>query len=391
MSQKSKSISSSSHKKDPSPSPPTSDIDGDNLSATDEDDVDLKNSSAPSSDIDTDSASPPSSPSSSVPNLPVRATILPSVEELNAKTSAKQYDDPSMRLSRINVEKAKNDNSGRVYRVYCDGVFDLFHVGHARMLEQAKKALGDPKKVYLLAGVCMDEDVHKFKGKTVMDHALRVNSVSHCKWVDEVLADAPWVIDDAYLQKYNIDFVAHDAIPYTDHSGVSDDASDVYGHVKKRGMFLETQRTEGLSTSDLIVNIIKDYDDYVVRNLSRGYTKKDLNVGKSWEYRARFHEASKKIRKGVNETKSRFRSVESYALAFVKEFNPKYLVRNNQQSGRREFTPRSYIDHLRTNVPEKAQGLVHHSLGLAKAVCSITWECIKYVNPLTCCRKSKYQ
>lgn len=70
-----------------------------------------------------------------------------------------------MRLSRENVAKARADTSGRVYRVYCDGVFDLFHLGHARMLEQAKKSLGNPAKVHLLAGVCSDEDVHRYKGK----------------------------------------------------------------------------------------------------------------------------------------------------------------------------------------------------------------------------------
>lgn len=65
--------------------------------------------------------------------------------------------DPTMTLSRQRVAEAKADSSGRVYRVYCDGVFDLFHLAHMRMFEQAKRALGPHSKVFLIAGVCSDE------------------------------------------------------------------------------------------------------------------------------------------------------------------------------------------------------------------------------------------
>jgi hypothetical protein len=51
-----------------------------------------------------------------------------------------------------------------------------------------------------------------------------------------------------------------------------------HSQVKKLGKFRETKRTEGVSTSDIILRVIRDYNDYVMRNLSRGYTRKDLGV-----------------------------------------------------------------------------------------------------------------
>lgn len=33
------------------------------------------------------------------------------------------------------------------------------------------------------------------------------------RWVDEVIPDAPWVINQEFLDKHNIDYVAHDSLP----------------------------------------------------------------------------------------------------------------------------------------------------------------------------------
>ena len=47
-----------------------------------------------------------------------------------------------------------------------------------------------------------------------------------CRWVDEVVKDAPWVLDIDFINKHKIDYVTHDALPYSDASGQSNDVYD---------------------------------------------------------------------------------------------------------------------------------------------------------------------
>ena len=116
-------------------------------------------------------------------------------------------------------------------RVYADGVFDMYHIGHAKVLEQAKKLF---KHVHLIVGVSPDWEVNEKKGKLVMKENERVEIIEHCKWVDEVLFPCPWVITIDFLRKHNIHYVAHDDIPYN-----SVGAGDIYYDVKRLGMFTE--------------------------------------------------------------------------------------------------------------------------------------------------------
>jgi len=161
---------------------------------------------------------------------------------------------------------------GRPVRVYADGVFDLFHLGHMRQLEQAKKAFPD---VYLIVGVTGDKETHKRKGLTVLSGQERAETVRHCKWVDEVVEDCPWIVTPDFLEQHKIDYVAHDDLPYG-----ADEGDDIYKPIKEAGKFLVTQRTEGVSTTGIITKIVRDYEKYIARQFKRGTSRQELNV--SW-------------------------------------------------------------------------------------------------------------
>ncbi|XP_046852498.1 choline-phosphate cytidylyltransferase B-like isoform X2 [Xenia sp. Carnegie-2017] len=168
------------------------------------------------------------------------------------------------------VEDILSGKVNRPVRIYMDGICDLFHSGHSKAFLQAKNMF---ENVHLLVGLCSDELTHKYKGFTVLSDEERYDAVSHCRYVDEIVRDAPWIVTPEHLKRYRIDFVAHDDLPYK-----SADHDDIYKEIKAMGRFLPTQRTEGISTSDLIARVIRNYDDYVRRNLKRGYTREEMNV-----------------------------------------------------------------------------------------------------------------
>ncbi|CAI4063818.1 hypothetical protein SUVZ_07G4300 [Saccharomyces uvarum] len=180
----------------------------------------------------------------------------------------------------------------RPIRIYADGVFDLFHLGHMKQLEQCKKAFPN---VTLIVGVPSDKITHKLKGLTVLTDKQRCETLMHCKWVDEVIPNAPWCVTPEFLLKHKIDYVAHDDIPY-----VSAESDDIYKPIKEMGKFLTTQRTNGVSTSDIITKIIRDYDKYLMRNFARGATRQELNV--SW-----LKKNELEFKKHINEFRSYFK------------------------------------------------------------------------------------
>ncbi len=80
----------------------------------------------------------------------------------------------------------------------------MMHFGHANALRQAKE-MGD----YLIVGVHNDEEIRKNKGPPVMTQQERYKAVRACKWVDEVVEDAPYTTQLEVLDQYHCDFCVH--------------------------------------------------------------------------------------------------------------------------------------------------------------------------------------
>ena len=129
-------------------------------------------------------------------------------------------------------------------RIYVDMVGDLFHAGHVAFLRAARR-FGD----HLVVGVLSDETAMAYKRRPVMTLAERVAVVEACRYVDEVIPDAPERLTPDFLDEHHIALVVHG-----DDLG-AEAAAAVYGPAAETGRLRLVPRTEGISTTELIARI----------------------------------------------------------------------------------------------------------------------------------------
>jgi tyrosinase/choline-phosphate cytidylyltransferase len=228
----------------------------------------------------------------------------------------------------------------RPVRIYCDGVYDLFHYGHANSLEQAKNLFPN---VHLVVGVTSDSVTHNIKGITVFNENERAESLRHCRHVDEVITNAPWVLTEEFMRMHKIDYVAQNEAPYK-----FGDIEDIYKGIKDKGKFVPIKRTMGISTSGIITKIVKDYDTYIARNLDRGATPKELGISFLQHNRIKVATKFKRFLRRVGfeskitEIKAEFRLASEFWERVRNDLITRFLTRFN----RREISPPNVFDRI---------------------------------------------
>lgn len=123
-------------------------------------------------------------------------------------------------------------------------VADLFHYGHVNFLKQASRH-GD----FLLVGVHADETVESYKRKPILTMEERVASVEGCRYVDEVIPNAPLKITREWIDQHKIDLIIHG-------DDVAPEVRDAwYGVPIEMGIYQSVGYTAGISTTELISRI----------------------------------------------------------------------------------------------------------------------------------------
>jgi cytidyltransferase-like protein len=111
-------------------------------------------------------------------------------------------------------------------------------------LKQAKSH-GD----FLLVGIHADETVESYKRTPILTMEERIASVSGCRYVDEVIPNAPLEITREWIEKNQIELIIHG-------DDVAPEVRDTWYKVPiKMGIYQSVSYTEGISTTELIARI----------------------------------------------------------------------------------------------------------------------------------------
>lgn len=152
-------------------------------------------------------------------------------------------------------------------RICVDMSATLIHHGHVRLLKKAK-ALGT-----VVVALTTDEEVQNKKGyKPELSFEERKEILESIRYVDEVIP-SPWLIDNAFLEKHNIDKLVH--------------GSDNSNRIPEEKLVI-FPRTEGVSSSEMRRRVL---DSLISINL-----RKDAEQGSDRMARALFETIKNEFR-----------------------------------------------------------------------------------------------
>jgi glycerol-3-phosphate cytidylyltransferase len=125
------------------------------------------------------------------------------------------------------------------------GTFDVFHVGHLRVIKRAA-ALGDR----LVVGVSADALNERKKGRApVFSQSERMEIVAALKWVDEVFVEESLEQKREYIERYGADVLV-----------MGDDWSGRFDELKDICEVHYLPRTPAVSTTALIEKISAGFE-----------------------------------------------------------------------------------------------------------------------------------
>lgn len=148
--------------------------------------------------------------------------------------------------------------------VYLAGAWDMLHAGHISILEKARK-FGE----YVIVGIHNDAVVNSKRGRNlpILNLHERVLSLLGCKYVNDVLFDAPYIITRELLSSLNISAVVKGTVDPTCEDQESEETSNIdtedpYFIPREMGILHIVKSDKTMTVIDIVERIHDQRDRY---------------------------------------------------------------------------------------------------------------------------------
>jgi ethanolamine-phosphate cytidylyltransferase len=211
------------------------------------------------------------------------------LSRLNASSAGSKFLPTARRIMQFSEGKVPKPDD-RV--VYMCGAFDLFNAGHIEALKKARE-FGD----FLLVGVHDDPTVNKMRGHglPILNLYERTLSLLSCKYVDEVIIGAPFVMSEEMIRTMNISVVvrgtAADVLNKGAHEDLHLEFSDAkardlfeaaYAVPKAKGMLREFASPSSLTALDIVHRIMAQREQFQKRYETKSKSEANYVANKTY-------------------------------------------------------------------------------------------------------------
>ena len=134
--------------------------------------------------------------------------------------------------------------------IYCDGIFDLFHIGHLNHFRKIHSyfEMVYGVKIQLLVGIISDNVAETYKRRPVLNEHQRFKMISSLVCVHDAIITDMLVIDEEFINTYKVDHIVHSFCN-------PDDKQNQHSFFEvpiRLNKFIEIPYNYGVSTTDII-------------------------------------------------------------------------------------------------------------------------------------------
>jgi cytidyltransferase-like protein len=198
-------------------------------------------------------------------------------------------------------------------RIYCDGIFDLFHLGQLKYLQKIHDYFSG-EKINLIVGIISDDVSTVYKRKPILNETQRLKIIKSCLYTTTCFITNMLTITEEFMNEYQIDYVI-----YALDNSNRKKQSVFFDVPRKMNKFIELDYNVGISTTQIIEQYHNNKPNITINQIKRS---RPLNILKNIQKRIGLNSHSNILEIGIeDDLLSKYVGASNYICLDTNIFN----------------------------------------------------------------------